>query len=202
MALSDQDIQEALDSGELSLGGLGPGQIQPASVDLRLGENFSFWPPSVESKLTPWFGGQPFPEGFQGATVIDLGMPGEDAPRMSSCRYPNGFALAPRQFALGHTVEQVHLGKRLRARVEGKSSLGRFGLMVHATAGFIDPGFQGSITLEFYNLSPHTIILRPGVPICQLAFDLLVRPAVVPYGPGRGSKYQGQDGAQQSRWKG
>lgn len=153
-------------------------QVQPASVDLRLGTTFVCF----TKLLTPG--------------AID--MRDRDVPS-----YPvsvgNGdtyFELAPGQLVLGTTVERVELGPRMWAKIEGKSSLGRMGLAVHVTAGFVDPGFRGQVTLEMYNLNPNPIRLRPGLAICQVSFGELVTVARRPYGtPGLGSRYQDQVGA-------
>ncbi len=104
--------------------------------------------------------------------------------------------LLPGECILGHTLEEISLPDYLVARVEGKSTWGRRFLMVHSTAGFIDPGFCGQITLELHNLSPEAIVLPVGAPIAQISFEYLDAPAVRPYGsPGLGSHYQGQTGA-------
>jgi dCTP deaminase len=113
-----------------------------------------------------------------------------------SCRDGCYFELKPGELVLGTTVERIELGPRVCASIEGKSSLGRMGLAVHVTAGFVDPGFRGQITLELFNLSPSTIRLRPGLAVCQVAFSECVTRAVKPYGsPGLGSRYQDQTGA-------
>ena len=109
--------------------------------------------------------------------------------------------IEPGEFWLGSTLEEVHLSPALAARVEGKSSMGRLGLAVHITAGFIDPGFQGQITLELHNVSPRPIRLMPGMRVSQLSVYRLSSPAQQPYGtPGLGSHYQGQQGPTQS-WR-
>jgi dCTP deaminase len=110
------------------------------------------------------------------------------------------FILHPGEFVLGSTIERVTLGAAFVARLEGKSSLGRLGLLCHATAGWIDPGFSGRITLELSNVSNLPIKVYPGMPIGQLSFARLSSPALRPYGSETtGSKYQGQDGPTQSR---
>jgi dCTP deaminase len=152
-----------------------PGQVQPASVDLRLGTSFVC---------------------MQKADFVD--MRDRQVPSYSldiGTERDSYFELAPGQFALGATVERIELGPRLWAKIEGKSSLGRMGLIVHVTAGFVDPGFRGQLTLEFYNISSNPIRLRPGLAICQVAFGECVTCARQPYGsPGLGSRYQDQAG--------
>lgn len=109
--------------------------------------------------------------------------------------------IKPGEFYLGSTVEHIKIPDNLVARVEGKSSLGRMGILVHATAGFIDPGFEGNITLEFANLSDRTFYFEPGMYICQVSFEALNIPAERPYGhPELKSNYQGQDGVKASRY--
>lgn len=112
---------------------------------------------------------------------------------------PESWWLEPGEFALGSTVETLAVPSHLCAQVNGKSSLGRMGLLVHATAGFIDPGFQGQITLELKNLSNHTIVLHKSMPVAQLVFHRLSSPAQRPYGdPELGSHYQHQTGTTRS----
>jgi dCTP deaminase len=107
----------------------------------------------------------------------------------------------PGEFCLGRTLEWIELPDDVVARIEGKSSLGRLGLIVHATAGFCDPGWRGTLTLELNNLTRVPIKLYPGLPIAQLSFMSLDRPAMRPYGsPGLGSHYQGQVAATESRY--
>ena len=108
--------------------------------------------------------------------------------------------LHPREFTLGSTLEHVALGPTLVGRLEGKSSWGRLGLIVHSTAGFVDPGFRGSLTLELWNLAPLPIILYPGISVCQLSLMTLTTPVDRPYGsPGLGSHYQDQMGPAERR---
>jgi dCTP deaminase len=109
------------------------------------------------------------------------------------------FVLHPGDFVLGTTVERVEIPPDLIAHVEGRSSLGRLAVVVHATAGLCDPGYRGQITLELSNLGSAPVALSPGMRISQLTFTELKRPAEEPYGSGRGSKYQDQSGPQASR---
>jgi dCTP deaminase len=185
MTLSDRDLAQAQLDGKIVVEPFEREAIQPASIDLRLGYEFAFWEPLHEGQ------------------VIDLArpicMPMNKIVRTSERQH---FDLGPGQFALACTFERVAMDSGHRARVEGKSSLGRLGLLVHATAGFIDPGFDGQITLEIYNLSPHTFRLRPTQLICQLEVARLTSPAAKSYGAELGSKYNGQTGVTESRWKG
>ena len=156
MMLSDVDIEESILSGRLVIDPYDPTALQPASLDMRLGEGFSV--PGTGSEGRLWL--------------------------------PTG------RLVLGHTLEYVKIPDDLAARVEGKSTWGRRGLQVHLTAGFIDPGFQGQITLELLNVSGHTLFLKPGSPIAQLSFHRLTSSARRPYGsPELGSHYQDQRGA-------
>lgn len=187
MILSDLTILDLLERQELVITPLAnPAlQVQPASVDLRLGDTFQrFRLPNPALVNRTLYLDQPAGEHME--TV-------QTTPEQP-------FLLLPGDFALGTTVEEVALPDYLLARVEGRSSLARRGLLVHVTAGFIDPGFRGQITLELGNLSPYTLALSPGMRICQLCIEQLDRPAGRPYGhPSRRSKYQNQQGVTESR---
>lgn len=183
MILSDNDLIQAIGLGTLVVSPFDTNRVQPASIDLTLGDEFADW-------------------GTSGHT-INLAEASEDsAPPMIKECYPDGFRLRPGAFALATTVETIGLDASYSARVEGRSSLGRLGLCIHATAGFIDPGFKGQITLELFNMGPHTLLLVPGMSICQLAVSKMKTPSRKPYGAERGSKYQDQVGATPTRWRG
>lgn len=182
--LSDADIREAMASGDIAItnpDGSGPSDsdIQPASVDLHVGDEFAMFATRGEQV-------QIKPEGI------------DRVPQMLKARQQNAL-LPPGQFLLVTTRERVRLSSVIAAKVEGRSSIGRLGLMVHVTAGFVDPGFDGQLTLELYNCSPHTIVLHEGASICQLAFIRTRSPSAMPYGYGRPSKYQGQVGVQEAK---
>lgn len=185
--LNDGAIRYYLSNDLLSIEPLDPRRIQPASVDLTLGNQFR--------RFNPHYHPGPV-DVRQDTSWLTTGLIVADG------RYPNGesFDLQAGELALATTVERVRLPAGLSGRVEGKSSLGRLGLMAHVTAGFIDPGFEGEITLELHNLSPQPIRLYPGMPICQISFTRLSNEAELPYGKGCGSKYQGQTGPQPSRY--
>lgn len=157
-------------------------QIQPASIDLRLGSEFLTFRNAQVPYLDPATG-----RGLSEYTERIAVKEGES------------FIIHPGDFVLGTTLEWVELPPDLVARVEGRSSLGRLAVVVHATAGFIDPGFQGAITLELSNLGRMPVALKPGMRICQIAVYEMTSPAERPYGPARGSKYQGQRGPTASR---
>lgn len=184
MILSDQDITERLTNGDLAVEPIDDPdqQIQPASIDLRLGREFVVYKlPHVSSIDTREDAAE---QGYTDTVEIE-----EDEP----------FILHPGEFVLGSTYEWVEIPDDLVARVEGRSSIGRLAVVVHATAGFIDPGFAGRITLELSNLGRVAVQLYPGMRISQLVFHQMTSPAERPYGPERGSKYYGQEGPVTSR---
>lgn len=182
MILSDRSIRQALDEGAVSIEPLGDGQIQPASVDLRLGSEVLVF------------------EAHRDTTIDIRSTHAPDLMRRVKVLEEAPLVLHPREFTLGSTLEHVALGPTLVGRLEGKSSWGRLGLIVHSTAGFVDPGFRGSLTLELWNLAPLPIILYPGISVCQLSLMTLTTPVDRPYGsPGLGSHYQDQMGPAESR---
>jgi dCTP deaminase len=179
--LSDRDIRVEIDKGRVVLNPYDPEMIQPSSVDIRLDRYFRV------------FENHRYPH-------ID---PAMDQPDLTRAVEPNGeepFILHPGEFVLGSTYEMVTLPDDVAARLEGKSSLGRLGLLTHSTAGFIDPGFSGHVTLELSNVATLPIKLWPGMKIGQLCFFRLSSPAEHPYGSAAtGSRYQDQRGPTQSR---
>ena len=181
--LSDGTIRELIDSGHLRIEPWDPSMVQPASVDVRLGNSFRvFHNHKIQS--------------------IDLASPPRDLTEHVEVDPDGEFVIHPGEFVLGRTVEIVAIPDDIVCRIEGKSSLGRLGLIVHATAGFVDPGFEGTLTLEITNFNSVPIVLRPGLPIAQLSFMALDRPAERPYGhPDLGSHYHGQVEATESRYE-
>lgn len=182
--LSDATIRELIETGRIVIDPFDPAMIQPASVDIHLGNSFRvFHNHRIQS--------------------IDLGNPPRDLTEHVEIDPAEGtFVIHPGEFVLGRTEEQVAIPDDIVCRIEGKSSIGRLGLVVHATAGFVDPGFQGTLTLEIANFNSVPIVLRPGLPICQLSFMALDRPAERPYGhPELGSHYHGQVEATESRYR-
>ena len=184
MILSDRDLKARLDAGDIVIDPILDAQlqIQPASIDLRLSDTFIVYSLSDLACIDPRD-----PESVNKYT--------------RRTRVPDGepFILHPGEFALGSTLEWVKIPPDLVARVEGRSSIGRIAVVVHATAGFIDPGFEGRITLELSNLGRVAVKLYPGMRISQLVFHTMSSPSERPYGPARGSKYFGQDGPEASR---
>lgn len=185
MLLSDSTIGDLIATGQLGLTPYDPELLQPASVDIRLDRHFEVFTP--------------------GQTVDPAARPVFAASLPRTIGAGQRLVLPGGEFVLGSSVEEVRLPAWLACRVEGKSGLGRLGLMVHSTAGWIDPGFTGHITLELANVRRDPIVLYPGMRIGQLAFMRLDVPARTPYGGGKlGSHYQGQArGPQTSRsWDG
>ena len=182
--LSDGTIRRLVDDGRVVITPWDPGMVQPASVDLRLGSSFRVF------------------HNFR-VPAIDLADPPTNLTELVELAEGDSFVIHPGEFVLGRTEEYVELPDDIVARIEGKSSLGRLGLIVHATAGFVDPGFKGTLTLEITNLTRVPIILWPGKPIAQLSFMGLDTPAERPYGhPDLGSHYHGQVDATESRYEG
>jgi dCTP deaminase len=182
MILSDRTIREELAAGRIAIDPLDESCIQPSSVDLRL------------DKLFRVFLNHTMP-------VIDVKQNLEDLTRLVEIDEGDAFILHPGEFVLGSTYERVAVPDDLVARIEGKSSLGRLGLLIHSTAGFIDAGFSGHITLELSNVANLPITLYPGMKIGQVSFLRMTTPADVPYGSAQvGSKYQGQRGPTPSRY--
>jgi dCTP deaminase len=179
--LSDRDIKSELDSGRIALDPYEPEMIQPSSIDVRLDRFFRL------------FSNHKYP-------FID---PAENQPDLTHLVEVEGsepFILHPGEFVLGSTFERVTLPDDIAARLEGKSSLGRLGLLTHSTAGFIDPGFTGHVTLELSNVATLPIKLWPGMKIGQMCFFRLTSPAEKPYGSADySSRYQGQRGPTASR---
>lgn len=179
--ISDRDIRTELDSGRIGLDPYDPQMIQPASVDVRLDRYFRLFDNHKYAHIDP---SREQPE-LTRLVEVDPAEP---------------FILHPGEFVLGSTYEQVTLPDDVAARLEGKSSLGRLGLLTHSTAGFIDPGFSGHVTLELSNMATLPIKLWPGSKIGQLCFFKLTSSAEHPYGDGKyGNRYQGQRGPTASR---
>ncbi|NLV79661.1 MAG: dCTP deaminase [Rhodococcus sp.] len=181
MLLSDRDIRAEIASGHLGIDPFDPDLVQPSSVDVRLDSLFRVF------NNTRY-------------THIDPAKQQDELTSLVEVPSNEPFVLHPGEFVLGSTMERCSLPADLAGRLEGKSSLGRLGLLTHSTAGFIDPGFDGHITLELSNVANLPIILWPGMKIGQLCLFRLTSPAEFPYGSAAvGSKYQGQRGPTPSK---
>jgi dCTP deaminase len=206
MILSDGDIRRRLEKGDLVVEPLDDPelQIQPASLDMRLGREFLEFKNTNLPCIHPTSGA----EMGEYVTKTKVGHPGQSQLTEWAEEEPDRtieqdeFILHPGDFVLGTTKERVEIPDDLIAHVEGRSSLGRLAIVVHATAGIVDPGYNGQITLELSNLGKAPVALKPDMRISQLTFTELKNRAEVPYGAERGSKYQGQTGPQASRIEG
>ncbi|HEV3361068.1 MAG TPA: dCTP deaminase [Pseudonocardiaceae bacterium] len=182
MLLSDRDLSKELEAGRLVLDPYDPALLQPSSIDVRLDRYFRVFDNSKYTHIDPSI--------QQDELTSLVEKKNDDEP----------FVLHPGEFVLGSTFEMVSLPDDLAGRLEGKSSLGRLGLLTHSTAGFIDPGFTGHITLELSNVANLPITLWPGMKIGQLCLFRLSSAAEHPYGSAQaGSRYQGQRGPTPSR---
>jgi dCTP deaminase len=180
--LSDRSIREALGAGRVVIEPLEDRDVQPSSVDLHIDRYFRVF----RNDTTPY---------------IDPKQPQEDLTEIVEVGDDGAFILHPGEFVLGSTYERVALPDDLVARLEGKSSLGRLGLLIHSTAGFVDAGWDGHLTLELSNVANLPIALYPGMKIGQISFLRMTTAAEHPYGSdATGSKYQGQRGPTPSRY--
>jgi len=181
MILSDISIRAAIEVGTIEIDPYDPAMVQPASIDVRVDRYFRVFENHRYAYIDPK---QEQPDL---TTEIETGV-------------DHAFILHPGEFVLGSTLEVVRLADSIVARLEGKSSLGRLGLLIHSTAGFVDPGFEGHLTLELSNVATLPVAIYPGMRIGQMSFYELTTPAESPYGSdGTGSKYQGQRGPTASR---
>ena len=184
--LSDKTIKEYLEEGKIVIDPLkDEQQIQPSSVDMRLGDEFKVFKVIRKPYIDP-------------KDEEDI------AEYMESSTVPEGeaFIIHPNEFALATTQEYVKVPDDLVARVEGRSSMGRLGVTMHVTAGYVDPGFEGRITLEISNIGAMPVALYPGQRVCQLVFETMTTPSELPYGhPKRNSKYMKQLKPESSRVK-
>ncbi len=182
MILSDRTIRELLAAGRIVIDPLDQQDIQPSSVDLRLDNRFRVFLNHTRR-------------------VIDVKQDQTELTEEVVVDDNDAFVLHPGEFALGSTLERVAIPDDLVGRIEGKSSLGRLGLLIHTTAGFVDAGWDGHLTLELSNVANLPITLYPGMKIGQISFIQMTTPADVPYGASSlGSKYRGQRGPTPSRF--
>ena len=183
MILSDRDIKKRIAASDIvveSEDGNHMPNIGASSMDLRLGRFFKIYKHSKIALIDP-------AKSYENLT--------------DTIEVPDGesFIIQPGEFVLGVTMEKIKIADDIVARVEGRSSLGRLGIIVHSTAGFVDAGFEGTITLEMTNINRMPVALYPGMRICQLAFETMSSPAEVPYSKKSSSKYQGQFLPEESR---
>jgi dCTP deaminase len=180
--LSDRTIREALTAGRIVIDPFDEACLQPSSIDVKVSNLFRVFRNHTTA-------------------IIDVKKDLTDLTELVEMKGDEPFVLHPGEFVLGSTLERVAIANDLVARVEGKSSLGRLGLLIHSTAGFIDAGFDGHITLELSNVANLPITIYPSMKIGQVSFMTMTTPADKPYGSGaRGSKYQGQRGPTPSRY--
>src|SRR2546429_4009862 len=183
MVLSDRTIQRLLAEGRIEIDPYDPSLLQPSSVDVRVDRFFRVF----HNARYPY---------------IDVREPQEDLTELVEIDDDSPFILHPGEFVLGSTLERIRLPDDLVARLEGKSSLGRLGLLIHSTAGFIDPGWDGHVTLGLSNVANLPVTVYPGMKIGQISVVQLSEPAQTPYGSGEiGSKDQGQRGPTPSRYR-
>ena len=182
MILSDRSIREAMDAGRIIVDPFDEACLQPSSIDVKVANLFRVFR-------------------NHSTAIIDVKKDLTELTELVEIPDGEAFILHPGEFVLGSTLERIGIAADLVARVEGKSSLGRLGLLIHSTAGFIDAGFDGHITLELSNVANLPITLYPSMKIGQVSFMTMTTPADRPYGSGaRGSKYQGQRGPTPSRY--
>ena len=180
--LSDRSLREAIEAGRIVIDPFDPNLVQPSSIDVRVDRLFRVFRNHTSG-------------------VIDVKQDTQALTELVEIPEDGVFMLHPGEFVLGSTLERVAVPDDLVGRVEGKSSLGRLGLLIHSTAGFVDAGFDGHITLELANVASLPITLYPGMKIGQVSFMQMTTPAERPYGKGAtGSKYQGQRGPTPSRY--
>jgi dCTP deaminase len=180
--LSDRTLREQIDAGRIVIDPFDESLVQPSSIDVRISSLFRVFRNHT-------------------AGVIDVKQDLRDLTELIEIPDDGVFMLHPGEFVLGSTLERIAVPDDLVARIEGKSSLGRLGLLIHSTAGFVDAGFDGHVTLELANVASLPITLYPGMKIGQVSFMRMTTPAERPYGRGAsGSKYQGQRGPTPSRY--
>lgn len=179
--LSDRDLKAALKSGKIAIEGISDEQIGPSSIDLRLGDEFRIFKHSEVTHIDPREG--------KFDHLMDVVKKSED----------DAFIIHPGEFILATTKEYVRVPDDMIARLDGRSSWGRLGIVIHSTAGSVHPGFEGRLTLEMANISKVPVKLWPGSRICQLTFENLSSPSENPYNKRKESKYKSQQGPEASR---
>ncbi|MGH1349381.1 MAG: dCTP deaminase [Methyloligellaceae bacterium] len=189
MILSDGDIITRIEKGEIAIDPApNEVEIQGASVDLRLGNNFRLFSMHTGSHIDLWQPREQLAKTIDNVMIDEVTIGDDEA-----------FYLHPGELVLGATLEKVTISDSLCGILNGRSSLARLGLMVHATAHFVDPGWSGQIVLEFFNCGRSPLGLKPGMPVCALGFQVLSSPALHPYNKRENAKYRDQHGAVASR---
>lgn len=179
--LSDKDIKKALREGKITINSISPEQIGPSSVDLRLGNKFMVFKHAEVTHINP------------------KESQNDDLMEMVEIAEGKSFIIHPGEFVLANTMEYIRLPDDIVARLDGRSSWGRLGIVIHSTAGSVDPGFEGQLTLEIANISKVPVMLWPCLKICRITFDTLTSPSEMPYNKRKGSKYLKQTGPNASR---
>ena len=199
MILSDRDIKRMLKAGRIKVSPAPDLSVQlgSAGLDFRLGSQFRVFKPTS----TPYIDPNNADTHDQNTTVIDVNDPKEQQSLLPNVgkNGPRSFVLHPGEFVLGETVEQIELPDDIAGRLEGRSSLGRLGIVIHSTAGHFDPGFTGTIVLEITNIGVVPVLLYPGMRFCQMVFESMSTPVEVSYAEKKGAKYVGQTGPSASR---
>lgn len=193
MILSDRDIRKMLTSGRIKVT---PApdletQLGSTSLDFKLGSQFRVFKPTS----TPYIDPQNPATQNTHTTVVDVadtGEPDQQPLLPHAPDGPRGFVLHPGEFVLGMTEESIELPDDIAGRLEGRSSLGRLGIVIHSTAGHFDPGFKGNVVLEITNIGVIPVLLYPGMRFCQMVFETLTSPAEVTYAEKKSAKYSGQ----------
>jgi len=182
MILSDRTIREEIEKGNIGIEPYHPECVQPSSIDVHLANKFLVFNKEHHS-------------------LINLKEKQTDLMKLVEVKDGQPFILHPGEFVLGSTTEKVRMPNHIAGRIEGKSSLGRLGLLIHSTAGYIDPGWDGNLTLELSNVSPLPITLHPDMKIGQISFIRMTTEVDNPYGSEKlKSKYQGQEGPKESKF--
>lgn len=193
MILSDRDIKKMLKAGRIKVDPA-PNlaeQLGSCSLDFRLGSQFRVFKPTS----TPYIDPQDPSTHASHTTVIDVSDSKEQQPLLPHLpKGPRAFVLHPGEFVLGMTIEKIELPDDIAGRLEGRSSLGRLGIVIHSTAGHFDAGFKGTIVLEITNIGVVPVLLYPGMRFCQMVFETMTSPVEVSYSEKKGAKYSGQSG--------
>ncbi len=193
MILSDRDIKKMLKAGRIKVSpepNLDE-QLGSCSLDFRLGSQFRVFKPTS----TPYIDPQDPSTHASHTTVIDVSDSKEQQPLLPHLpKGPRAFVLHPGEFVLGMTIEQIELPDDIAGRLEGRSSLGRLGIVIHSTAGHFDAGFKGTIVLEITNIGVVPVLLYPGMRFCQMVFETMTSPVEVAYSEKKSAKYSGQTG--------